>query len=81
MVGVIEVSGPFWVQHGWVGQNGYAYFFGFKRFSIKSAFEPITLPLKWVLADAACKVSVIFLNIASIQAGTCKMAQKTLIFC
>ena len=59
---------------------GYAYFFGFKQFSIKSAFEPITPPLKWVLADAACKVSMIFLNIASIQAGKFKMVQKTLIF-
>ena len=39
---------------------GYAYSFGFKPFSIKSAFEPITPPLKWVLADAACKVSMIF---------------------
>ena len=48
---------------------GYAYSFGFKPFSIKSAFEPIiTPPLKWVLADAACKVSMIFFNIAS---GSC----------
>ena len=39
---------------------GYAYSFGFKPFSIKSAFEPITPRLKWVLADAACKVSMIF---------------------
>ena len=44
---------------------GYAYFSCFKQFSIKSAFEPITPPLKWVLADAACKVSMIFFNIAS----------------
>ena len=44
---------------------GYAYSSGFKPFSIKSAFEPITPPLKWVLADAACKVSMIFFNIAS----------------
>ena len=44
---------------------GYAYSFVFKPFSIKSAFEPITHPLKWVLADAACKVSLIFCNIAS----------------
>ena len=55
---------------------GCAYSSGFKPFSIKSAFEPITPPLKWVLADAACKVSVIFLNIASIQAGKSKMVQK-----
>ena len=80
MVGVIEVSGPFLVQRGWVGQHGYAYFFGFKSFSIKSAFEPITHPLKWVLADAACKVNVIYLNIASIQAGKCKTVQKHIIF-
>ena len=38
---------------------GYAYSFGFKPFSTKSAFEPITPTLKWVLADAACKVSMI----------------------
>ena len=76
MVGVIEVSGPFLVQHGWVGQHGYAYFFGLKAFSIKSAFEPITPPLKWVMADGACKVGVIFVNIASIQAGKRKMVQK-----
>ena len=58
MVGVIKVSGPFLVQHGWVGQRGYAYFLGFKAFSVKSTFEPITPPLKWVLANVACKVSV-----------------------
>ena len=39
---------------------GYAYSFGFKPISIKSAFEPITPPLKWVPTDAACKVSMIF---------------------
>ena len=39
---------------------GYAYSSGFKAFSIKSAFEPITPPLKWVLTDAACKVNMIF---------------------
>ena len=52
---------------------GYAYSAGFTPFSIKSAFEPITPPLKWVLADAACKVSMIFFNIASIRAGRCTM--------
>ena len=41
---------------------GYAYSSGFKPSSIKSAFEPITPPLKWVLTDAACKVSMIFLQ-------------------
>ena len=59
---------------------GYAYSSGFKQFSIKSAFEPITPPLKWVLADATCKVSVIFLNTASIQAGKCTMVLKVLVF-
>ena len=44
---------------------GYAYSSGFKPFFIKSAFEPIAPPLKWVLADAACKASMIFFNIAS----------------
>ena len=39
---------------------GYAYSFGFKQFSIKSTCEPITTPLKWVLTDAACKVSMMF---------------------
>ena len=41
---------------------GYAYSSGFKQFSIKSTFEPITPPLKWVLTDAACKVSMIFVQ-------------------
>ena len=76
MVGVIEVSGPFLVQHGWAGQHGYAYFFGFKSFSMKSAFEPITPPPKWVMADAACKVSVSVANIASIRAGKWTMVQS-----
>ena len=52
---------------------GYAYSWGCKPFSITSAFEPITPPLKWVLTDAACKVSMIFFNIASIRAGRCTM--------
>ena len=39
---------------------GYAYSSGFKPFSIKSTFEPKTPPLKWVLTDAAYKVSMIF---------------------
>ena len=80
MVGVIEVSGPFLVQHGWVGQRGYAYSFGFKPFFIKSAFEPITPPLKCVLADAACKVSMIFFNIASGLCWEMPNGVKFLIF-
>ena len=52
---------------------GYAYSSGFKPFSIKSTFEPITPPLKWVLTDAAYKVSMIFFNIAPVWAGNCKM--------
>ena len=52
---------------------GYAYSFGVNHLCIKSAFEPITPPLKWVLTDAACKVSMIFFNIASIRAGRCTM--------
>ena len=52
---------------------GYAYSLGFKQFSIKSTLEPITPPLKWVLTDAAYKVSMIFFNIASIRAGRCTM--------
>ena len=59
---------------------GYAYSSVFNPFSIKSAFEPITPPLKWVLADAACKVSVILFNIASIQAGKCTIVQKQRFF-
>ena len=76
MVGSIEVSDPFLVQHGWVGLRGYAYFFGFTPISIKSAFEPITPPLKWVLTDGALKISLIFFNIASIRAVGCPMVQK-----
>ena len=44
---------------------GYAYSSGFKPFSIKSAFEPKAPPLKWVLADAAFKDSMIVFNTAS----------------
>ena len=44
---------------------GYAYSLCFKQFPIKLTFEPITHTLKWVLADAACKVNTIFFNIAS----------------
>ena len=59
---------------------GYAYSSGFKPFSIKSAFEPITPPLKWVLADAACKVSMIFFNIASGLCWEMPNGVKFLIF-
>ena len=48
----------------------------FLTFSIKSTFEPITTPLKWVLADAAWKVSASVENIESIRAGKCKMVPK-----
>ena len=41
---------------------GYAYSSGFKPFCRKSAFEPITHTLKWVLADAAFKASMIFVE-------------------
>ena len=73
LVGVMKVSCRFLIFDE---SLGYAYSCGFKPFSIKSAFEPITPTLKWVLADGACKVSVIFSNIASIQAGKCKMVPK-----
>ena len=46
-----------------IRQFGYPAFY--QAVSIKSTFEPITTPLKWVLADAACKVSMIPFNIAS----------------
>ena len=59
---------------------GYAYSPGFKQFSIKSTFEPITTPLKWVLADAACKVSMIFFNIASGLWWEMQNGAKTLNF-
>ena len=59
---------------------GYAYSCGFKPFSIKSAFEPITPPLKWVLAGAACKVSMIFFNIASGLCWEMPNGVKFLIF-
>ena len=55
---------------------GYANSLGFKPFSMQSAFEPITPPLKWVLTDGALKVSMIFFNIASIRAVGCPMVQK-----
>ena len=54
-----------------IWQFGYPAFY--QAISIKSPFEPITTPLKWVLADAACKVSMIFFNIAPVWAGNCKM--------
>ena len=60
LVGVMKVSCRFLIFDE---SLGYAYSFGFKQFSIKSAFEPITPPLKWVLADAAFKISIF--NIAS----------------
>ena len=60
--------------HFWFGLTaGICIFLGFYQFLLKSAFEPITPPLKWVYADAACKVSMIFFNIASIRAGRCTM--------
>ena len=59
---------------------GYAYSSGFKPCSIKSGFEPITPPLKWVLADAACKVSMIFFNIASGLCWELHNGVKFLIF-
>ena len=69
-----------WIYEGFISifneLLGYAYSSGFKPSSIKSSFEPLTLPLKWVLADAACKVSMIFFNIASIRAGRCTMVQS-----
>ena len=54
-----------------IWQFGYPAFY--QAISIKSTFEPITTPLKWLLADAACKVSMIFFNIAPVWAGNCKM--------
>ena len=59
---------------------GYAYSFGFKPVSIKSAFEPHKPPLKWVLADAACKVSMICFNIASSLCCEMHNGVKLLIF-
>ena len=54
--------------------------FGYPAFyqaiSIKSTFEPITTPLKWVLADAAWKVSASVENLAPVWAGKCKMVPK-----
>ena len=54
-----------------IRQFGYPVFY--QAISIKSTFEPITTPLKWLLADAACKVSMIFFNIAPVWAGNCKV--------
>ena len=58
-------------------QLGYANYFGFKHISIKSAFGPITTPLKWVLADAASKVSMTVLNITPIQSQEIQDYAKT----
>ena len=57
-----------------IRQFGYPAFY--QAISIKSTFEPITTPLKWVLADAAWKVSASVENFASVWAGKCKMVPK-----
>ena len=77
MVGVMKVSCRFLIFDE---SLGYAYSSGFKPFSIKSAFEPITPPLKWVLTDAAYKVSMIFFNIASGLCWEMPNGVKFLIF-
>ena len=61
-----------------IWQFGYPAFY--QAISIKSTFEPITTPLKWVLADAACKVSMIFFNIASGLWWEMQNGAKTLNF-
>ena len=61
-----------------IWQFGYPAFY--QAISIKSTFEPITTPLKWVLADAACKVSMIFFNIASGLCWEMPNGVKFLIF-
>ena len=57
-----------------IWQFGYPAFY--QAISIKSTFEPITTPLKWVLADAAWKVSASVENFAPVWAGKCKMVPK-----
>ena len=54
-----------------IWQFGYLAFY--QKISIKSSFEPITTPQKWFMADAACKVSMIFFNMAPVWAENCKM--------
>jgi hypothetical protein len=54
-----------------IWQFGYPAFY--QKISIKSTFEPITTPQKWFMADAACKVSMIFFNMAPVWAENCKM--------
>ena len=61
-----------------IRQSGYPAFY--QAISIESTFEPITTPLKWVLADAACKVSMIFFNIASGLCWEMPNGVKFLIF-
>lgn len=47
--------------------------------TVKPAVEPITTPLKWVLADAVGKVSTIFLNIVPIQCREMQNYSKSLV--
>ena len=54
-----------------IWQFGYPAFY--QAISIKSTFEPITTPLKRVLADTAWKVSASVENFAPVWAGNCKM--------
>ena len=59
-----------------LGSLRYANSSVFDQFFIKPTFEPITTPLKWILADAAWKVSASVENFASIRAGKYKTVPK-----
>ena len=67
--------------HFWFGWTaGICIFLGFYAFLLKSAFEPITTPLKWVLTDRAWKVSVTVFPMGSYGAGKCPLVKNCWFF-
>ena len=73
---VMKVSCPCLVRmDSWVMHISPVY-----AFSSKSAFEPITTPLKWVLTDRAWKVSVTVFPMGSYGAGKCLLVKSCWFF-
>ena len=67
--------------HCWFGWTaGICIFLWFYAFLLKSAFEPITTPLKWVLTDRAWKVSVTVFPMGSYGAGKCPLVKSCWFF-
>ena len=67
--------------HFWFGWTaGICIFLWFYAFLLKSAFEPITTPLKWVLTDRAWKVSVTVFPMGSYGAGKCPLVKNCWFF-